>query len=393
MYWQKAAANSVAEYMCVNGSWVASGTGGGLGGSVTAGKILLAASASAAGDSAMTENAGDITSTKGLIAPSYATSGTSPFKAEGLKTTPSVASADDKCKMEFNSATSRPSFVCGTGGTPKDIPIAGDAPAAHTHSESDLVLADNGTANVSSTKHGLAPKLPNDATKYLNGLGQYSVPSGSETSPSLTEDTNNVNSGKPVVIAGAQSKIDQISEGTAAVAASGKGALSFSSSDHHPYYSYNAGAAKKVLLEGDAAGGSATALYNTPVVAVTRGQAATTLYTVGGSNEVLVFRYAMVQNGSANCSQQPHYNVRVIFTDPVNNTAVTWQLGVSRADGIEADYFGTGNTISNTQYVAGGPIRFIAKTGTAVQMDVLETNSPSCTSWPAYNVYPVLQAD
>jgi hypothetical protein len=148
-----------------------------------------------------------------------------------------------------------------------------------------------------------------------------------------------------------------------------------------------------VLLEGDAAGGSATALYNTPLVAVTRGQAATTLYTVGGSNEVLVFRYAMVQNGSANCSQQPHYNVRVIFTDPVNNTAVIWQLGVSRADGTEANYFGTGNTISNTQYVAGGPIRFIAKTGTAVQMDVVETNSPSCTSWPAYNVYPVLQAD
>jgi hypothetical protein len=35
---------------------------------------------------------------------------------------------------------------------------------------------DNTDLNVSITKHGLAPKLPNDATKYLNGIGGYTVP-------------------------------------------------------------------------------------------------------------------------------------------------------------------------------------------------------------------------
>lgn len=42
--------------------------------------------------------------------------------------------------------------------------------------ESGLWLSDNTIANVSTTKHGLAPKLPNDATKYLDGSGAYSVP-------------------------------------------------------------------------------------------------------------------------------------------------------------------------------------------------------------------------
>jgi hypothetical protein len=35
------------------------------------------------------------------------------------------------------------------------------------------------TLNVSTTKHGYAPKAPNDATKYLDGTGAYSVPAGS----------------------------------------------------------------------------------------------------------------------------------------------------------------------------------------------------------------------
>jgi hypothetical protein len=44
--------------------------------------------------------------------------------------------------------------------------------------EADLNLTDLTTANVSTSKHGLAPKAPNDATKYLDGTGAYSVPAG-----------------------------------------------------------------------------------------------------------------------------------------------------------------------------------------------------------------------
>ncbi len=46
-------------------------------------------------------------------------------------------------------------------------------------SESNLSFSDVTTANVSTIKHGLAPKLPNDATKYLDGTGGFTVPAGS----------------------------------------------------------------------------------------------------------------------------------------------------------------------------------------------------------------------
>jgi hypothetical protein len=45
--------------------------------------------------------------------------------------------------------------------------------------ESEITLVDNTTNNVSTTKHGFAPKAPNDAAQYLDGTGAYSVPAGS----------------------------------------------------------------------------------------------------------------------------------------------------------------------------------------------------------------------
>lgn len=44
--------------------------------------------------------------------------------------------------------------------------------------EADLSLTDVTTANVSTSAHGFAPKSPNDSTKFLNGVGTYTVPEG-----------------------------------------------------------------------------------------------------------------------------------------------------------------------------------------------------------------------
>lgn len=41
--------------------------------------------------------------------------------------------------------------------------------------ETDLVLSDISTNNADASKHGLMPKLPNDATKFLDGLGAWSL--------------------------------------------------------------------------------------------------------------------------------------------------------------------------------------------------------------------------
>jgi hypothetical protein len=53
-----------------------------------------------------------------------------------------------------------------------------NAAGGGTLAETALSLTDVTTANVSTSAHGFAPKLPNDATKYLDGTGSYSVPAG-----------------------------------------------------------------------------------------------------------------------------------------------------------------------------------------------------------------------
>lgn len=58
----------------------------------------------------------------------------------------------------------------GSGSQVATIPAA-------TVTEAMQVLADNTTQDVSIAKHGYAPKAPNDATKFLDGTGAYTVPS------------------------------------------------------------------------------------------------------------------------------------------------------------------------------------------------------------------------
>lgn len=50
-------------------------------------------------------------------------------------------------------------------------------------SDATLLTSNITTNNVSTTKHGFAPILPNDATKFLNGIGTYTTPPGSSLSP------------------------------------------------------------------------------------------------------------------------------------------------------------------------------------------------------------------
>lgn len=54
--------------------------------------------------------------------------------------------------------------------------VAADLP---TITEASISFTDITTNDVSTTKHGFAPKAPNDVTKFLNGAGAYTVPAGS----------------------------------------------------------------------------------------------------------------------------------------------------------------------------------------------------------------------
>ncbi len=55
--------------------------------------------------------------------------------------------------------------------------------------EAKQTLADNTTGNVSITKHGYAPKAPNDATKFLDGSGAFDTVKESDLV--LTDITTN----------------------------------------------------------------------------------------------------------------------------------------------------------------------------------------------------------
>lgn len=58
--------------------------------------------------------------------------------------------------------------------------------SAQALTDANLTTSDITTNNVSTSKHGFAPKLPNDATKYLDGSGNYSTPAGSSVAQSAT---------------------------------------------------------------------------------------------------------------------------------------------------------------------------------------------------------------
>jgi hypothetical protein len=73
--------------------------------------------------------------------------------------------------------------VTGSGATSIATTIANNAVTTAkinngAVTEAKLTLADNATGNVSTSAHGFAPKAPNDATKFLDGTGAYSVPAG-----------------------------------------------------------------------------------------------------------------------------------------------------------------------------------------------------------------------
>lgn len=127
--------------------------------------------------------AGSVTSV-GLTAPSIFSVSGSPITAAGTLALALIAQA---ANLVFSGPTS------GGSATPTfrslvaaDIPTltlakisdAGALAALNAVTEALITLADNTTNNVSTTKHGFAPKAPNDATKFLDGTGAYAVPAG-----------------------------------------------------------------------------------------------------------------------------------------------------------------------------------------------------------------------
>ncbi|MEO6901535.1 MAG: hypothetical protein ABI241_00445 [Bacteroidia bacterium] len=103
------------------------------------------------------------------------------YDANGLVTGGSDATtADIAASTDKNYITDAKQVVLGnTSGTNTGDQIISDA----TISTTDIT-----TNNVSTTKHGFAPKLPNDDTKYLDGKGNYTTPPGGGSSLTYSAD-------------------------------------------------------------------------------------------------------------------------------------------------------------------------------------------------------------
>jgi len=85
-----------------------------------------------------------------------------------------VISALSGTKSEFDSACSDGNFVFQSDAL--GTPSSGTLTNCTGLPEGGLTLSDNTTNDVSTTKHGFAPKAPNDTTKFLRGDATWAVP-------------------------------------------------------------------------------------------------------------------------------------------------------------------------------------------------------------------------
>jgi hypothetical protein len=124
---------------------------------------------------------------KGLV-----TSGADATTADIAASTNKNYVTDAQLTVIGNTSGTNSGDVSVTDGSTIDFTLTGQALTAEVKdssiTEAKQLLADNTTNNVSTAKHGYAPKLPNDATKFLDGTGTYSTPAGGGGGTSSTSN-------------------------------------------------------------------------------------------------------------------------------------------------------------------------------------------------------------
>lgn len=184
---------------------------------------------------------GDITTSAGALATSLKSTGTAgtyrsvTFDAQGRETSGtnpttfsgyglSDTSANLRAALTDENGSGVALFDSSTSATFITPTIASFTNATHNHTnaagggtlaEAALALTDVTTDNVSTSAHGFAPKAPNDATKYLDGTGAYSVPTGGSTLP--VTDTTGISKGSSDATKIVRFEVDGFTTGTTRV--------------------------------------------------------------------------------------------------------------------------------------------------------------------------------
>jgi len=221
---------------------------------------------------ALSEDSTTVTSTKSVSAPQYASTATTDQSFDLPTAVSPTLSATGHGKFSFQSNKMK---VSENGGSYYDVLNANSGYAAivamwttctagylkydGTCSAIAAALADPGSNGIVkrtalnttavAARSDVLALWTSCTTGYLKQDGTCDTPTGSESTPALSEDSTNVTSSKPIVVTGTQTDL-KITEGTAKVVAS-ENHFSFNSATHHPAYSYNGGAATDVMLAGD----------------------------------------------------------------------------------------------------------------------------------------------
>jgi hypothetical protein len=143
------------------------------------------------------------TSLNFISSPSLYLEGTSSFQIAGVALN-MINDTSFKILVADGSGNVRRAPWLGFGGGGGAITLSGDVSGSGTGSitatigagkvlESMFGFTDITTANVSTTRHGLTPKLPNDATLFLNGTGGWSAPGGGGGGGSGTVNSGTAN--------------------------------------------------------------------------------------------------------------------------------------------------------------------------------------------------------
>lgn len=275
--------------------------------------------------------------------------------------------------------------------------------------EGDLSWSDLATLNVSTSKHGLVPKLPPGGTglSFLNDIGGWTTPAGggTVTSVGITLPTGLSVSGSPVTSSGTFAVTAQNTSGfyknaagTTSWAAPVEGDLSWSD-----ILTLNVSASKHGLVPKLPGGGTGTSFLNdlggfsvpaggsgatasTNIVvtgtAVALNNALTNIYSIGGSSGALLQfdsppgSLIVVSNRLAANAAKLDFNTNAVLSVSSN--------GVNGS--VVADFFGGGGGLSNLTFakIVGGPLTYYVATNGSSANTGLSLDSPFdiATAWP-----------
>ncbi len=205
------------------------------------------------------------------------------------------------------------SQVTGTAVTNADARLSDSrTPTAHATSHktggSDSIKLDElaaptdvTTLNASTTAHGLAPKYPNDATKYLDGTGGYTVPAGGNSTAALTTNANTFSAGFSQTINGSivlpftstNTVTTGVRQGIIWKSGGAQGTKTFLHD-----YNQNMGDGYESIYLGYNAGNTNTA--NTSFCNVGIGKDVMKAVTSGSYNEIISFEQTTLTTGTGN---------------------------------------------------------------------------------------------